>query len=153
MQNPNAYVNHGVDLHDETESGYKSSNPQNEDQIFNFGTREIYKITDMSTQSLHTENNEVVVYKSVDDKYNHIIMTERKFSVKSQDKLKVEIDNSAFRRLNYRTADNPPMHLTLFVAMQVMCVYFWQGDVEIKAYLKWIQMFQDETGMGTSISS
>ena len=106
MQNHNAYVNHGIDLHDETESGYKSSNPQNEDEICNFGTREIYKITDMSTQSLHTENNEAVVYKSVDDKNNHIIMTERTFSVKSQDKLKVEIDNSAFRRLNYRTADN-----------------------------------------------
>ena len=124
MQNHNAYVNHGIDLHDETESGYKSSNPQNEDEIFNFGTREIYKITDMSTQSVHKENNEAVVYESVDDKNNHIIMTERKFSVKSQDKLKVEIDNSAFRRLNYRTADNPPIHLTLFFAMQVMCVYF-----------------------------
>ena len=111
MQNHNAYVNHCIDLHDETESGYKSSNPQNEDEIFNFGTREIYKITDMSTQSVHTENNEAVVYKSVDDKNNHIIMTERKFSVKSQDKLKVEIDNSAFRRLNYRTANNPPIHL------------------------------------------
>jgi hypothetical protein len=59
----------------------------------NIGTREIYKITDMSTQSVHKENNEAVVYKSVDDKNNHIIMTERKFSVKSQDKLKVEIDN------------------------------------------------------------
>ena len=124
MQNHNAYVNHGVDLHDEMESGYKSSNPQNEDEIFNFGTREIYKITDMSTQILHTENNEAVVYKSVDDKNNHIIMTERKFSVKSQDKSKVEINNSAFRRLNYRTADNPPIHLTLFFAMQIMCVYF-----------------------------
>jgi hypothetical protein len=49
--NHNAYVNHGIDLHDETESGYKSSNPQNEDEIFNFGTREIYKITDMSTRN------------------------------------------------------------------------------------------------------
>jgi len=124
MQNHNAYVNDGVDLHNETESGYKSSNPQNEDEIFNFGTREIYKITDMTTQSVHKENNEAVIYKSVDDKNNHIIMTERKFSVKSQDKLKVEIDNSAFRRLNYRTADNPPIYLTLFFAMQVMCVYF-----------------------------
>ena len=71
----------------------------------------MYKITDMSPQSVHTENNEAMVYKSVDDKYNHIIMTERKFSVKSQGKLKVEIDNSAFRRLNYRTVDNPPIHL------------------------------------------
>lgn len=125
MQNHNnSYVNHGVDLHDETECEYKSSNPQNEDEIFNFGTREIYKITDMSTQGVHKENNEAVVYQSVDDKNNHIIMTERKFSVKSQDRLKVEIDNSAFRRLNYRTADNPPIHLTLFFAMQVMCVYF-----------------------------
>lgn len=61
MQNHNnSYVNHGVDLHDETESEYKSSNPQNEDEIFNFGTREIYKITDMSTQSVHIENNEAV---------------------------------------------------------------------------------------------
>ena len=75
-------------------------------------------------------------------------MTEMKFSVKSQDKLKVEIDNNAFQRLNYRTADNPPINLTLFFAMQVMCVYFWQGDVGIRAYLKWIQMFQDETAMG-----
>lgn len=61
MQNHNnSYVNDGVDLHDETESEYKSSNPQNEDEIFNFGTREIYKITDMSTQSVHIENNEAV---------------------------------------------------------------------------------------------
>jgi hypothetical protein len=47
----------------------------------------------MSTQSVHKENNEAVVYKGVDDKNNHIIMTERKFSVKSQDKLKVEIES------------------------------------------------------------
>ena len=53
MQTHNAYVSHGIDLHDETESGYKSSNPQNEDEIFNFGSREIYKITDMSTQIVY----------------------------------------------------------------------------------------------------
>ena len=83
-----------------------------------------YTESQICRHRVYTENNEAVVYKSVDDKNNHIIMTERKFSVKSQDKLKVEIDNSAFRRLNYRTADNPPIHLTLFFAMQVMCVYF-----------------------------
>lgn len=121
MRNHNSYVNHGVELHDATEKEYKSTNLQNEDEIFSFGTKEIF-ITDMSTQSVHKENNEAVVYKSVDDKNDHIIMTERKFSVKSQDRLKVEIDNSAFRRLNYRTADNPPIHLTLFFAMQVMYV-------------------------------
>lgn len=62
-----------------------------------------------------------IVYTDVNDHESQVIMSERKFSIKSQEKecLDVAIDDSNLRRMNYRTGESPPIHLALFFSLQV----------------------------------
>lgn len=62
--------------------------------------------------------------------YTEIKMSERKFSLKDTEKeeLNVQIDDRNLRRMNYRTADNPSIHLALFFCLQVR-VFFPEADL------------------------